>query len=66
MRILGAIGVIELDHEVDVPAATAAAVLAGVWLRPMRNLVYAVPPFVSTRADVAMVTAGMRAATLAG
>lgn len=66
VRILGAIGVIELDHEVDVPAATAAAVLAGVWLRPMRNLVYAVPPFVSTRADVAMMTAGMRAAALAG
>jgi adenosylmethionine-8-amino-7-oxononanoate aminotransferase len=39
--------------------------LAGVWLRPMRNLVYAVPPFVSTRADVAMMTAGMRAAALA-
>jgi adenosylmethionine---8-amino-7-oxononanoate aminotransferase len=66
VRILGAIGVIELDRDVDVPAATSAAVLAGVWLRPMRNLVYAVPPFVSTRADVAMMTAGMRAAALAG
>ena len=66
VRILGAIGVIELDHEVDLPAATAAAVLAGVWLRPLRNLVYAVPPFVCTRADVAMMSAGMRAAALAG
>ncbi|WP_132427364.1 adenosylmethionine--8-amino-7-oxononanoate transaminase [Pseudonocardia endophytica] len=66
VRILGAIGVIELDHDVDVPAATSAAVLAGAWLRPMRNLVYTVPPFVSTRADVATITAGMRAAALAG
>ncbi|MBW0106150.1 adenosylmethionine--8-amino-7-oxononanoate transaminase [Pseudonocardia sp. KRD-291] len=66
VRILGAIGVIELDHEVDVTAATSAAVVAGVWLRPFRNLVYAMPPFVSTREDIAMITAGMRAAALAG
>ena len=66
VRILGAIGVVEMAEEVDVAAATAAAVLAGVWLRPFRNLVYAMPPFVSTRDDVALITAGMRAAALAG
>ncbi|WP_082375446.1 adenosylmethionine--8-amino-7-oxononanoate transaminase [Pseudonocardia sp. HH130629-09] len=66
VRVLGAIGVVELDEEVDVAAATAAAVLAGVWLRPFRNLVYAMPPFVSTRDDIALITAGMRAAALAG
>jgi adenosylmethionine-8-amino-7-oxononanoate aminotransferase len=66
VRILGAIGVIELDHDVDVPAASSAATLAGAWLRPARHLVYAVPPFVSSRADVATITSGMRAAALAG
>ncbi|MEU1997849.1 adenosylmethionine--8-amino-7-oxononanoate transaminase [Nocardia gamkensis] len=61
-RVLGAIGVIELDRPVDMRAATDAAVAAGVWLRPFRNLVYTMPPFISTSGDIATITAGMRAA----
>ncbi|MGO4614579.1 adenosylmethionine--8-amino-7-oxononanoate transaminase [Nocardia sp. 2YAB30] len=61
-RVLGAIGVIELDRPVDMRAATDAAVAAGVWLRPFRNLVYTMPPFVSTSDDIATITAGVRAA----
>ncbi|WP_280351977.1 adenosylmethionine--8-amino-7-oxononanoate transaminase [Nocardia abscessus] len=64
-RVLGAIGVIELDRPVDMRAATEAAVAAGVWLRPFRNLVYTMPPFVSTPGDIATITAGMRAAVAA-
>ncbi|MEU6190611.1 adenosylmethionine--8-amino-7-oxononanoate transaminase [Nocardia sp. NPDC047038] len=64
-RVLGAIGVIELDHPVDMRAATDAAVAAGVWLRPFRNLVYTMPPFISTSGDIATITAGMRAAVAA-
>ncbi|MEU1962275.1 adenosylmethionine--8-amino-7-oxononanoate transaminase [Nocardia sp. NPDC019304] len=64
-RVLGAIGVIELDRPVDMRAATDAAVAAGVWLRPFRNLVYTMPPFVSTSGDIATITAGMRAAVAA-
>ncbi|MGY1981784.1 adenosylmethionine--8-amino-7-oxononanoate transaminase [Nocardia gipuzkoensis] len=64
-RVLGAIGVIELDHPVDMRAATEAAVAAGVWLRPFRNLVYTMPPFISTSGDIATITAGMRAAVAA-
>ncbi|MFE7802233.1 adenosylmethionine--8-amino-7-oxononanoate transaminase [Nocardia sp. NPDC057440] len=62
VRVLGAIGVIELDGPVDMRTATEAAVSAGVWLRPFRNLVYTMPPFISTSDDVAAITAGMRAA----
>ena len=58
-RVLGAIGVIELDHPVDVPAATAIAVEHGVWLRPFRNLVYAMPPYVTDDEDVARITEAM-------
>ncbi|MEU7633241.1 adenosylmethionine--8-amino-7-oxononanoate transaminase [Nocardia sp. NPDC049220] len=65
VRVLGAIGVIELDRPVDLRAATDAAVAAGVWLRPFRNLVYAMPPFISTSDDIATITAGMRAAVAA-
>ncbi|WP_040777248.1 adenosylmethionine--8-amino-7-oxononanoate transaminase [Nocardia pneumoniae] len=64
-RVLGAIGVIELDRPVDMRSATDAAVAAGVWLRPFRNLVYTMPPFISTPDDVATITAGMRAAVAA-
>lgn len=65
VRVLGGIGVIELDHAVDMQAATDAAVDAGVWLRPFRNLIYAMPPFVSTSADVAAIAAAMVAARVA-
>ncbi len=59
MRVKGAIGVIELEHDVDVPALTAVAVEHGVWLRPFRNLVYAMPPYVTDDADLARITEAM-------
>jgi adenosylmethionine---8-amino-7-oxononanoate aminotransferase len=62
VRVLGAIGVIELDRPVDMRAATEAAVAAGAWLRPFRNLVYAMPPYLCTAGDLEVITAGMLAA----
>jgi adenosylmethionine-8-amino-7-oxononanoate aminotransferase len=66
VRVLGAIGVVQLDHEVDLRAATSAAVAQGVWLRPFRDLVYAMPPYLTEDADVARIGAGIVAATQAG
>jgi adenosylmethionine-8-amino-7-oxononanoate aminotransferase len=66
VRVLGAIGVIELDHPVAMAPATAAAVGAGVWLRPFRELVYAMPAYVMEPEDVARVGAAMLAAAEAG
>ena len=62
VRVLGGIGVVQLDREVDIPAATAAAVRAGVWLRPFRDLVYTMPPYVTADEDVAAICAGVLAA----
>ncbi|WP_367136716.1 MULTISPECIES: adenosylmethionine--8-amino-7-oxononanoate transaminase [Streptomyces] len=62
VRVLGAIGVVQLDHEVDVAAATRAVVREGVWLRPFRDLLYVMPPYVTTDEDVARVCAAVRAA----
>jgi adenosylmethionine-8-amino-7-oxononanoate aminotransferase len=59
VRVLGAIGVIELEQPVDVASATAAAVEAGVWLRPFRDLIYAMPPYVIDGEDLARVTEAM-------
>jgi len=66
VRVLGAIGVIELERPVDVAAASAAAVERGVWLRPFRELVYAMPPYVTGAEELAAVTAAMIAAAQAG
>jgi adenosylmethionine---8-amino-7-oxononanoate aminotransferase len=65
VRVLGAIGVIQLKHEVDIAAATAASVRAGVWLRPFRDLVYTMPPYVTSDDDLAMICAGVMAAVRA-
>ncbi|MFG1807948.1 adenosylmethionine--8-amino-7-oxononanoate transaminase [Streptomyces sp. NPDC049040] len=65
VRVLGAIGVVQLDHPVDMAAATRAAVRAGVWLRPFRDLVYTMPPYVTGDEDVARICAGVRDAALA-
>jgi adenosylmethionine---8-amino-7-oxononanoate aminotransferase len=66
VRVLGAIGVVQLDREVDVAAATLAAVDRGVWLRPFRDLIYAMPPYVMGEHDLATVTDAMVAAARAG
>lgn len=61
VRVLGGVGVIELDKPADVPAVTCTAVEHGVWLRPFRNLVYAMPPYVCSRADLDQICRGMLA-----
>ncbi|MGK5677779.1 adenosylmethionine--8-amino-7-oxononanoate transaminase [Actinoplanes sp. URMC 104] len=65
VRVLGAIGVVQMDREVDITRATAAAVGAGVWLRPFRNLIYTMPPYVTEPDDVALIAAGIAAAVAA-
>jgi adenosylmethionine-8-amino-7-oxononanoate aminotransferase len=65
VRVLGAIGVVQLDHEVDMAAATDAAVTQGVWLRPFRDLVYTMPPYVTDSADLTRIANGVLAAVAA-
>ncbi len=62
VRTLGAVGVVQLDHPVDVVKATDAAVEEGVWLRPFRDLVYAMPPYVTDDGDVARICAAVERA----
>jgi adenosylmethionine---8-amino-7-oxononanoate aminotransferase len=62
VRVLGAIGVVQLHEPVDMARATKAAVDAGVWLRPFRDLIYTMPPFISTDDDVAAICQGVIAA----
>ena len=62
VRVLGAVGVIELDRPVDVVAVTREALRHGVWVRPFRNLVYTMPPYVATADHVARIGRAMVAA----
>jgi adenosylmethionine-8-amino-7-oxononanoate aminotransferase len=66
VRVLGAIGVVQLDHPVDVAAATRAALAHGVWLRPFRDLVYTMPPYVTSPEDLERIGAAVVAAAAAG
>ncbi|WP_322612952.1 adenosylmethionine--8-amino-7-oxononanoate transaminase [Dermacoccus abyssi] len=62
VRTLGAVGVVELTHDVDVDAATAAALDAGAWIRPFRRLIYTMPPFVCTDDDLGTICEAVTAA----
>lgn len=62
VRTLGAVGVIQLDHLVDVVAASRAAISLGVWLRPFRDLIYTMPPYLTDNADLATICGAMVAA----
>jgi adenosylmethionine-8-amino-7-oxononanoate aminotransferase len=52
VRVLGAIGVVELDAPVDMAVMPPQFVAQGVWVRPFGRLVYVMPPFVINDADL--------------
>jgi adenosylmethionine-8-amino-7-oxononanoate aminotransferase len=56
VRVLGAIGVVELEQPCDLAVLQPRLVDEGAWVRPFGKLVYTMPPYVSTAEDVAAVT----------
>ena len=64
VRVLGAIGVVELAQPVDMTRVRPAFVERGVWVRPFGRLVYAMPPFITGPEDVARIATSIREVVL--
>jgi len=62
VRVLGAVGVVQLGGPVDLPRMTEAALRRGVWVRPFRDLVYTMPPYVCTDDEIATIAAAITGA----
>jgi len=59
VRVKGAIGVVELHNPLDFSQIQNDFVEAGVWIRPFRNLVYIMPPYVITSDQLSRLTSTM-------
>lgn len=59
VRVLGAIGVVELTVPVDMKTVQPMFVERGVWVRPFGRLVYLMPPFVMEKQDLDRLTAAV-------
>lgn len=62
VRVLGAIGVVELERNAPMREATEAAMAEGVWIRPFGRLIYTMPPYICTEEDIAQICRGIAAA----
>ncbi|NTU90353.1 MAG: adenosylmethionine--8-amino-7-oxononanoate transaminase [Chlorobiaceae bacterium] len=59
VRVLGAIGVVELERPVDLGRIQKRFVDRGVWVRPFGRLVYLMPPFIISESELARLTSAV-------
>ena len=56
IRVLGAIGVVELNRDVDLAWMTKKFIDKGIWIRPFLNLVYIMPPYITSSEELTQIT----------
>lgn len=59
VRVLGAIGVVELENAVDTSQLMPLFVELGVWIRPFGNIIYLMPPFIISKDDLSQLTSAV-------
>jgi len=60
VRVMGAIGVVQLDSIDDLPALKSRLLAQNIWVRPFRDIIYLTPAFTITETELTHLTSGVR------
>ena len=66
VRVLGAIGVVQLVENIDIEKIIPQFIKKGVWIRPFKDLIYVMPPYVISKEELSALTYSIKDILLNG